>query len=287
MNALADPPLALVIDAESAPAAVPALHAHRAPANVPAATPAYLLQLAVQQGADLDRLEKLMGLHERWEANEARKAFVKAMADFKREPLEIFKRKAVGYETKDGEWVGYMHAELSDVVAVVVPALAKHGLSHRWAIRQADARVYVDCIVTHELGHSESVTMDAAPDASGKKNAIQSVASSITYCERYTLLAITGLTAKGLDDDGQGAGCGAGQGAGGDAPPWEEAQQRGEAPRQPVDTRPTYPADRFATNLPEWRQVIASGRKTADQLIAWLEAKHPLSADQKAALRAK
>ena len=224
-----------------------------------------------------------MTLQERWEANEARKAFVKAMAGFKREPLEIFKRKEVSYETSGGEWVGYMHAELSDVVGVVVPALANHGLSHRWAIRQENARIYVDCIVTHELGHSETVTIDAAPDASGKKNAIQSVASAITYCQRYTLLAITGLTAKGLDDDGRG---GAPEGS----PPWDDGgadQAPAGAPevRPPADTRPTYPADRFATNLPEWRSVIASGRKTADQLIAWLEAKHPLTKEQKDELK--
>ena len=57
-----------------------------------AATPSVLLAMAVQQGADLDRLERLMALQERWEANEARTAFVAAMTAFKAEPLEIFKR---------------------------------------------------------------------------------------------------------------------------------------------------------------------------------------------------
>lgn len=170
------------------------------------ATPADLLRIAVQSGADLDRLERLMALQERWEANEARKAYVLAMTAFKAEPLTIYKRKQVGYETKEGDFVGYMHAELSDVTEVVGPAMARHGLSYTWSIKQEAGRINVSCVVSHQQGHSESVTMDAAPDTSGKKNAIQSIASACTYLQRYTLLAATGMSTKGMDDDGAGAG---------------------------------------------------------------------------------
>jgi hypothetical protein len=172
------------------------------PQTALATTPADLLRLAVQGGADLDRLERLMALQERWEQAEAKKAFVRAMAAFKSEPLQIFKRKEVAFND-----VAYKHAELSDVAGVVVPALARHGLSHRWDVKQSDGRVVVTCVVTHRDGHSESVTIDAAPDNSGKKNAIQQVASAITYCQRYTLLAITGLaTQSEEDDDGRKSG---------------------------------------------------------------------------------
>lgn len=172
-------------------------------------TPAQLLEMAVAQGADLDKLERLMALQERWEANEARREFVQAMAAFKQEPLDIFKRKGVGYTTKDGEFVGYKHAELSDVAGVVVPAMARHDLSHRWEVKQEGGRIIVTCIVTHKRGHSETVTLDGAPDNSGKKNAIQQVASTVTYLQRYTLLLATGLAAKDqTDDDGHGAGNG-------------------------------------------------------------------------------
>lgn len=169
-------------------------------------TPAELLRIAMERGANMDLLERLMALQERHEANEARKAFVDNMAAFKCEPLDIFKRKEVGYTTKDGDFVGYKHAELSDVVAVVVPALARNGFSHRWDVKQEQGRVFVTCIVTHRAGHSESLTMDAAPDDSGKKNKLQQVASTVTYLQRYTLLGITGTAAKGMDDDGAGSG---------------------------------------------------------------------------------
>ena len=171
-----------------------------------ATTPADLLRIAVETGADLDRMERLMALQERWEANEARKAFVAAMAAFKAEPMTIFKKKEVGYTAKGGEFVGYKHAELSDVTEVVGPAMSRHGLSHRWDVKQEGKTIMVDCIITHSLGHSEKVTMTGVPDDSGKKNPIQQVASTIQYLQRYTLLAATGMSTKGTDDDGNGSG---------------------------------------------------------------------------------
>ncbi len=58
------------------------------------------------------------------------------------------------------------------------------------------------CTITHELGHSESTSLTANPDISGSKNAIQAIGSTISYLERYTVLALTGLATKDMDDDG-------------------------------------------------------------------------------------
>lgn len=167
-------------------------------------TPASLVRLAIEKGAGLDQIQQLLALQERWEAGEARKAFVAAMVAFKAEPIDILKRKQVSFESKGGR-TEYKHAELADVVAAIVPALQKHGLSHRWDIHQGDGGISVDCVLTHSLGHSEKVTMSAPPDGSGGKNPIQAVASTTSYLQRYTLLAITGTSTRGEDDDGAGA----------------------------------------------------------------------------------
>jgi hypothetical protein len=159
----------------------------------------------LQSGGNIEQLNQMMDLQARWEANEARKAFTAAMAGFKAEPMEILKRKKVSFTTRDGDTTSYNHAELADVTDVVGPALAKHDLSYRWNIRQASGAITVDCILTHIAGHSETVTMTAAPDASGKKNAIQQIASASSYLQRYTLLAITGMSTRGVDDDARTA----------------------------------------------------------------------------------
>lgn len=48
---------------------------------------------------------------------------------------------------------------------------------------------------------------------------------------------------------------------------------------------PAYPAEDFATNLPKWAAVIASGRKSADDIIAMVESKGTLTDEQKQQLR--
>ena len=46
-----------------------------------------------------------------------------------------------------------------------------------------------------------------------------------------------------------------------------------------------YPEDQFAANLPKWAEVIKSGRKTPDQIIAMANSKHPLTDEQKQRVR--
>lgn len=177
-------------------------------AAVPAAAmnPAGLLALAVQQGADLDKLERLMALQERWEATEARKAFVAALAAFKAAPPELTKNKRVSFDTGRGK-TAYEHATLDHVSAAIGAALTAHGLSHRWEVEQLEGGlIRVSCVLTHVLGHSERVSMQAGADQSGSKNNIQALGSTVTYLQRYTLLAATGMAVKGQDNDGAGGG---------------------------------------------------------------------------------
>ncbi|MGX6999861.1 ERF family protein [Caballeronia sp. KNU42] len=252
---------------EPPPAHAPVVQHQRT--AIAATTPADLLRIAVESNADLDRLEKLLELQERWEANEARKAFVVAMAAFKAEPVEIFKRKEVGYKTKEGDFVGYKHAQLSDVTDAITPAMARHGLSFDWDIHQGSGSITVDCVVTHVLGHSKKVTMSGAPDSSGKKNQIQQAASTITYLQRYTLLSVTGMSTKDEDDDGAG---------GADDPTSGDSQQQPNSERPAARTasqpEPTpYDQKKFDANKDTWREMVKSGRKTTVGMIQFIESK--------------
>jgi hypothetical protein len=167
---------------------------------MPEATPMQMLAIAVQQGADLSKIEKLMELQQRWDGERARKSFVAAMSAFKSEPMSILKSKQVNIPGG----AKFAHATLADVVDGVVAGLSKHGLSHKWELHQEGDRVTVTCIITHEAGHSERTALSGLPDDSGKKNGIQQIASTVTYLQRYTLMAATGLAAKDMDDDGRG-----------------------------------------------------------------------------------
>lgn len=170
----------------------------------PAITPMQMLQIAVDQGADLDKLTKLMDLQERWEASQARKAYVAALAAFKADPPKVIKNKTVRYGSGNGA-TSYDHATLAQVANAVAPALAEHGLSHSWSTEQSEKGISVTCTLTHRDGHSECVTLAASADNSGSKNSIQAIGSTVTYLQRYTLLSITGLATEDMDDDGAGS----------------------------------------------------------------------------------
>jgi len=178
----------------------------KAEVPAPAVTPMGMLQLAVEKGASVEQLERLMALQERYEANEAKKEFVAAMTRFKENPKVIEKNAQVDFTSAKGR-THYKHATLANVCDVIGPALSEVGISHRWETEQLEGGlIRVHCILTHARGHSERVWLQASRDDSGNKNSIQAVGSTVTYLQRYTLLAATGMAVADQRDDDAGGG---------------------------------------------------------------------------------
>jgi hypothetical protein len=180
------------------------------PVNAPvvqsagAMTPMQMLNTALERGAGMDVLEKLMTLQERWEANQARKAFDEAMAAAKAEIPPIFKNRTVDFTSQKGR-THYKHEDLAEIARTVNPILGKHGLSYRFRTSaEVNQPVSVTCVVSHRLGYYEENTLHGPRDESGNKNSIQAIGSTLTYLQRMTLKAALGLAAT-EDDDGRRA----------------------------------------------------------------------------------
>lgn len=170
-------------------------------------TTANLLAIAVERGADVDQLGKLMDLHERHEREQARKAYYAAKSHFQSIAPTLKKEKEVDYTSKKtGARTNYKYATLSSIAEQIREPLAQCRLSYRWDIQDTPEELRVTCILSHEDGHSESNSMGAAPDDSGAKNVIQQRASTVTYLQRYTLIGVLGLSSANEDDDGKSAG---------------------------------------------------------------------------------
>jgi hypothetical protein len=157
---------------------------------------------------NVDQMAKMQEMSERFEADEARKAFHVAMAEFKKNPPKVLKNKTVTYGTGDNE-TSYKHVTLASLATILDESLSKCDLSFTWKTEDLDkGLIKVTCILTHKLGHSESASMSSLPDGSGKKNPIQAKGSAISYLQRYTLKAVAGVAEEGQDDDGAAAGSG-------------------------------------------------------------------------------
>lgn len=174
------------------------------PKNQPPTLLAYLR--AAETGADLDRLEKLMDLHERWEDRQARNAFTLAMSKFKSEVMQVWKTKHV--DVPGG--AKFNHAQLADYCDAAIPNLSKYGLRHRWKTQQdvsvAPMRITVTCIISHELGGDEETPLFGPPDTLGNKSPLHAIASTVALLERYTFAAATGLAAREMDGNPKGTG---------------------------------------------------------------------------------
>lgn len=140
-------------------------------------------------------IREMMNLQREHEANEARKAYTRAMNALKAAlPKVIAKDGLVNYQPQGKERVTYRHATLAGVADAITEHLTAHGFSVSWVpARLPNGSVQVTCRLTHCEGHSESCALDAAVDGSGGKNSIQAVGSTVSYLERYTILSLLGL----------------------------------------------------------------------------------------------
>lgn len=228
------------------------------PGEDPGAALMRIVGNAVASAQPIEVIERLLVVHERYEAGVARKAYAAAMASLRGELPRVFKTDVVDYKAKGGR-VFYMHENLAAMVEDLSPVMARHGLAFRWDLETTiPESIHVTCIITHAAGHQEETTLSGPPDTSGSKNAIQAIASTVSYLQRYTLKAAVGIAA-GKDDDGAG-GAPATRPPTQDQPPIEQpraqGQAKGEAANGPGDImefvelwecRTMFPSDRTKT----------------------------------------
>jgi hypothetical protein len=164
------------------------------------AGPLAMAMQAMKAGMSIADMRGMLDLQKDWEANEARKAYVDAVAAFKLNPPTV-------YKDKDNLQYKSRYTSIGNLVNTVNTALSQHGLSANWTIDQTD-QIKVTCTLTHRLGHSDSCSMKGPADTTGAKNALQQIKSTATYLKLATYEAITGIASSdgNADDDGNGSG---------------------------------------------------------------------------------
>lgn len=168
--------------------------------------PASLIEIALSKGAGMDQVKELMDLYERWEKNQAKKAFLDALSRFQSMIPALKKNRTANVGTKTGGQFSYKYADLGYIAEQIKKPLFECGLSYRFEFAEENAQMKVTCIVSHRDGHSEVTTMQNGKDASGAKNDIQQKGSTQTYLQRYSLIGALGLSTADEDDDGKNSG---------------------------------------------------------------------------------
>src|SRR5262245_45863728 len=172
----------------------------------PVATPMTMIEKLISKGATAETLGPLVALQERWEANEARKAFANDLADAKGKFTPILKRREAEFDTRTAGRASYRYEGLDDIAEVVDPILAEHGIMVTFDAPKPEGGVItVTCVLTHRLGHvHRGATASAGADKTGSKNDVQAVGSTLTYLQRYTERLTLGLATTKDDDAKKG-----------------------------------------------------------------------------------
>ena len=152
---------------------------------------------AADPQCDIEKMERLMAMHERMQAVNAQASFNAAMAEMQCELPSIAER-GKGHGT-------VRYATLEDINDVIKPIMQKHGFAVSFKVEHAQAGISVTGILMHRQGHREQTTMLLPTDTSGSKNAVQAVGSSTSYGKRYVLCALLNISTRGEDDDGYAA----------------------------------------------------------------------------------
>ncbi len=157
---------------------------HESAAVIQAGESATILQVIQRAAADpqcdIEKMERLMQMHERFQARQAEQQYTEALAAMQQELPAIAER---------GDANGrYSYALWEDINERLKPPRNEKG-------------VEVEGVLSHRGGHSERTSMLLPADTSGNKNAVQAVASSVSYGKRYTAGALLNYTTHGEDDD--------------------------------------------------------------------------------------
>jgi hypothetical protein len=173
--------------------------------NIPetASILAVIDRAARDPACDIDKMERLLAMHERIVEREAKAAYSTALARMQPELPMIAERGSI--LNKSGG-VQSVYALWEDVVTVITPILSRHGFALSFRTGNFEGGVSVTGVLSHELGHSEQTEIKLPIDGSGSKNAVQAVGSSTSYGKRYTAAALLNLRTGQEDDDGQAGG---------------------------------------------------------------------------------
>lgn len=162
-----------------------------------------MITLAIEKGATVETLERLMAIRREVRAEQAKAEFDRALAAFQGECPTI--QKTAKVMNKDGKTVRYQYAPLDAIIHQVKGLLQKHGFSYSVDAKAELKQVTAVCKLSHLSGHSETGEFAVPIDSDAYMNPAQRVASALTFAKRYAFCNKCGIMTGDLDDDSEGS----------------------------------------------------------------------------------
>ena len=226
------------------------------PVATSAATILQVIQSAAQNpAADIDKMERLLAMHERIVAREAETAWIEAMAECQREVRQV-SADAYNPQTRSN------YATYPALDAKLRPIYSKHGFSISYNTKPSSlgADYLLVVALVSKGAHTRSYEIDMPRDGKGAKGGdvmtkTHATGAGMQYGMRYLLKGIFNVAIGDLDNDGN-------------KPPEKEADPEG---KKALEACASLPALQKA-----WGALTAAQRKTLgavkDEMKAKIEA---------------
>ena len=186
----------------------PAVRAELPAAQIPTGGDPFLMMIeraASDPRVDIDKMDRLLQMKERRDAQAARVAFDAAMAGAQEA------MRAVSPD-KDNSQTKSKYASYAALDHAVRPIYSKHGfaLSFNTGEAPSPTEVRILCTVSHRGGHRQDYKIDMPADGKGPQGAsvmtrTHATGAATQYGQRYLLKLIFNLAVGDVDDDGNGA----------------------------------------------------------------------------------
>lgn len=176
---------------------------HDPVALAPRSDPEAILRYAIDKGADVSVIERMMVIRRELQAESAKAAFDSALAAFQAECPVVSKQK--GVPDRSGN-IAYKYSPFEDIIAQVKPTLQKNGFSFTLDTdtESQPGWVVAKCHITHCAGHTATST---AKFPLGTKTPIMSdtqvYAAALTFASRRVFCNAFGIVTAGEDSDGR------------------------------------------------------------------------------------
>lgn len=150
---------------------------------------------------DVDKMAKLLDMHERITKDQQRVAFAAALSRLQAKLPQI--RKDGRIVVKGVERSRY--AKLEDIDIVIRPLLDEEGFAFSFDSKSTDGKLFdLSCTLSHKEGHSVTKSLLLPMDRSDYRSDVQSIGSTVSYGKRQLIKMHLNLIERDEDDDGNG-----------------------------------------------------------------------------------
>lgn len=188
--------------AVTSPAPAPAPAPHSSPDD---AILALIERAARDPSVDIDKMERLFGMHERMKGKQAEEAYNASMAAAQAALIPVVKNRK-------NDHTGAKYADLLAIAEQALPVIYQHGfavsVSECPSPTGRPGFIGAACEVAHKGGHSKRHVFDVPIDAAGaqgktNKTPIQAYGSTLTYVRRYAISNVFNLAVTDNDGNAQ------------------------------------------------------------------------------------